>query len=116
MVRRDTLANGKQPEAEAWPRRKESEILKFFPASTYTSLNRPGEQNFPRATEWNSLIMEGPPGSGPPHLVGRLREEAETPSRSVGPWASGMAVKGRGVGRFQQSEKASRVSQVHRRN
>lgn len=57
--------------------------------------------------------MEGSLGSGLPHPAGGLREEAETPSRPVGPWASGMTVEVRGMGRLQQSEKASRVSQVN---
>ena len=74
--------------------------LRLLPGSPHTPLHRPDEQNFPRATEWNSLIMEGPPGSGPPQLAGGLREEAETPSRPVGPWASGVGGEGKAVEGF----------------
>lgn len=115
MVRGDTLVDG-CPEAEVWPGRKESKILKIFPGSPHTPLNRPGEQNFLRETEWNIFIKEGLPGAGPSHPAGSRREEAETPSRPVGPWASGMMEEDKGIGRLQQSEKASRARQMHRRN
>ena len=81
-----------------WSGRKESETLKLFPGSPRTLLNRPGEQNFSRAKEWNTFVVtEGLPESGPPHLAGNGREEAETPSRPVGPWASWMAEEDEGV-------------------
>lgn len=37
MVKGGTLADGRWPEAEVWPGRKDSETLRLFPGSPHTS-------------------------------------------------------------------------------